>query len=388
MGWMSWQRFRCQIDCQEYPYDCISEKLIQRTADKLILDGWRDLGYKYIIIDDCWQSRERDKNTNEIIADPNRFPNGIKNLAKYIHSKNLLFGIYLDYGSLTCEHYPGSMNYLEIDSKSLVQWNVDYVKMDGCYSPIEKMPNGYEKFSQLINSTGRYIIFSCSYPAYIPWINNPKLIDWIKLQKNCNLWRMFGDIQDSWSSVVSIINAYIITNDILPRIGGPGHWNDPDMLLLGNYGLSNDQKRVQMGMWCMFAAPLLISADMDKLDDISVSLLKNPHLLAINQDKGGHQAEFIKKIENNIQLWLRPLDSDPIGWVIACVNLNDGGGPIHIYVSLDDFKSKSYTISGDRFELLDVFNENKMKNIEKTKKFMIPINPSGIMMYRVKETTL
>nr|CAH8863340.1 unnamed protein product [Trichobilharzia regenti] len=382
MGWMSWQRFRCQIDCQEYPNDCISEKLIQRTADKLASDGWSQLGYRYLIIDDCWQSKERDPKSNQIVADQKRFPNGIKSLSEYIHSKNLLFGIYLDYGTLTCQEYPGSMHYLEVDAKSLVDWNTDYVKMDGCYSPPEAMPDGYEKFSKLMNSTGRRMVFSCSYPAYIEWIQNPKLIDWKRLQKNCNLWRMLGDVQDSWSSVVNIINAYVISNKILPSIAGPGHWNDPDMLLLGNFGLSNDQKRVQMGMWCMFAAPLLISADMDQLDDVSVALLTNANLLAIDQDKGGHQAEFIKS-DRNVQYWIRQLDSDPVGWAIACLNLDDGGGPIHLHVNLDEFKSTLYKILGDKFQLVDVFTGKKVGVVKRTENFTIIVNPSGIMMYRV-----
>ncbi|CAH8539069.1 unnamed protein product [Schistosoma turkestanicum] len=383
MGWMTWQRFRCQIDCERYPNDCINEQLIKRTADKLAMDGWRDLGYRYVIIDDCWPERQRDTQTNEIIADRIRFPNGIKSISKYLHSKNLLFGIYLDYGLKTCENYPGSMNYLNVDANSLAQWEADYVKMDGCNSSEEIMPDGYEIFAKLMNATGRPIVFSCSYPAYLPWINNSNLINWERLQQNCNLWRMLGDIQDSWSSVVSIINAYKLRNDILPKVAGPGHWNDPDMLLLGNFGLSIDQQRVQMGMWCMFAAPLIISTDMDKLDAFSASLLRNPRLLAINQDKGGHQAEYITT-KNHTQLWIRQLDGNPMGWAIACFYTTDGGGPIHLDISLEQFHSATYKISGDTFELTDVFTGDIVKGITLTEKFMIPINPSGIMMFRVK----
>ncbi|CAH8599295.1 unnamed protein product [Schistosoma guineensis] len=387
MGWMTWQRFRCQIDCHNYPDDCISEKLIKRTANRLVLDGWRDLGYRYVIIDDCWPERKRDSKTNEIVADYKRFPNGIKSVGQYLHSKHLLFGIYLDYGTQTCEGYPGSMNYLEVDADSVAKWEADYVKMDGCNSPQKSMPEGYGKFSKLLNATGRPIVFSCSYPAYIPWMKNTSLIDWKRLKNNCNLWRMLGDVQDSWSSVISIINAYKLQNDVLPKLAGPGHWNDPDMLLMGNFGLSDDQKRVQMGMWCMFAAPLLISADMEKLDNFSVSLLRNARLLAIDQDKGGHQAEFIKS-RNDVQMWMRQLDGDPLGWAIAFLYTTDGGGPIHFYTSLGEFKSRSYRISGDQFELLDVFNGDKLKVIQRREKFMISINPNGIMMYRVKRVQL
>ncbi|KAH8874615.1 Alpha-N-acetylgalactosaminidase [Schistosoma japonicum] len=362
MGWMTWQRFRCQIDCKEYPNDCINENLIKRTADKLVLNGWRDLGYKYVIIDDCWPARKRDSKTNELVPDPDRFPNGMKNVGEYLHSKNLLFGIYLDYGTLTCEGYPGSMNYLELDARSIAEWKVDYVKMDGCYSLPNIQPEGYENFSRLLNTTGRPMVF-------------------VILKKNCNLWRVLGDIQDSWSSVVSIINAYKIRNDILPKVAGPGHWNDPDTLLLGNYGLSNDQKRVHFGMWCMFAAPLLISADMDNMDGFSVSLLRNAHLLAIDQDKGGHQAEFVKSRNG---FWIRQLDGDPIGWAIACFYTIDGGGPIHLFTSLHEFISQAYMITGEHFELIDVFTGVKFNEVKLNETFKIVINPSGIMMYRVK----
>ncbi|CAH8643826.1 unnamed protein product [Schistosoma rodhaini] len=155
MGWMTWQRFRCQIDCLNYPEGCISEKLIKRTANRLVLDGWRDVGYRYVIIDDCWPEWKRDSKTNEIVADNKRFPNGIKSVGQYLHSKNLRFGIYLDYGTRTCEGYPGSMNYLEVDAKSVAKWEADYVKMDGCNSPENIMPDGYGKFSKLLNATGR-----------------------------------------------------------------------------------------------------------------------------------------------------------------------------------------------------------------------------------------
>ncbi|KAK4468851.1 hypothetical protein MN116_008016 [Schistosoma mekongi] len=383
MGWMTWQRFRCQIDCDEYPDDCINEKLIKRTADKLISDGWRDLGYRYVIIDDCWPARKRDSKTKKIVSDPYRFPNGIKNVGQYLHSKNLLFGIYLDYGTLTCEGYPGSMNYLELDAQSIAEWKVDYVKMDGCNSLPNIQPEGYENFSRLLNKTGRSIVLSCSYPAYVSWLENPNLIDWNRLKRNCNSWRIMNDVYYKFENIFYIINSYIAGNDLLPKLAGPGHWNDPDMLLLGNFGLTDDQKRSQFGLWCMFAAPLLIRADIDELDAFSESLLRNEHLLAINQDKGGHQAEFVKS-ENNVQLWIRQLDDYPIGWAIACFYTMNTGESIHFNISLNQFKSSTYSISGDYFELLDVFTGYTIKIVELTEIFQLIINPSGIMMYRIK----
>lgn len=200
----------------------------------------------------------------------------------------------MDYGTHTCAGYPGSINYLEVDAKSLVKWNVNYVKMDGCYSQPNEMPLGFEKFSHLLNKTGVPIVFSCSYPAYVDWPKNHSLLDWERVGKNCNLWRMLEDVQDSWQSILNIIKSYRTYHLLFASLAGPGKWNDPDMLLLGNYGLSHNQERVQMGMWCMFAAPLIISTDLDTIDKISADLLKNKYLINIDQDSGGHQAEYVE----------------------------------------------------------------------------------------------
>ncbi|KAH8874613.1 Alpha-N-acetylgalactosaminidase [Schistosoma japonicum] len=383
MGWMAWLQSRCFVDCHEYPNYCISEKLIQRLADKIVSRGWRELGYRYVITDDCWSEMKRDPKTHKIVADHERFPNGMTNVGQYLHSKNLLFGIYLDYGTLTCEGYPGSMNYLELDARSIAEWKVDYVKMDGCNSLPNIQPEGYENFSRLLNTTGRPMVLSCFYPAYISWLENPNLIDWNRLKRNCNSWRITYDVYYTFDNIFNIINTYIAGNDILPKLAGPGHWNDPDMLLLGNFGLTDDQKRSQFGLWCMFAAPLLIRADIDELDAFSESLLRNEHLLAIDQDKGGHQAEFIKT-QNNVQLWVRQLDDYPMGWAIACFYTIDKGESIHFNISLNEFKSSTYSISGNYFELLDVFTGYTIKVVELTELFQLVINPSGIMIYRVK----
>ncbi|TGZ65194.1 hypothetical protein CRM22_005966 [Opisthorchis felineus] len=383
MGWMSWQRFRCQTNCAQYPDDCISEKLIKRTVDRIISDGWKEVGYEYVITDDCWPERERDRDTQEIVADRTRFPNGIEGLGEYIHGHGLKFGIYLDYGTLTCAGYPGSMNFLEIDSKSLARWKVDYVKVDGCYSPVEAMPDGYEKFSRLLNETGRPIVYSCSYPAYIPWRSNPRSLDWERLKTNCNLWRMFDDIDDSWGSVLTIINFMRDTQSTLQPIAGPGHWNDPDMLVIGNFGLSMDQQRVQMGMWCLFAAPLLISADMDHMDPGSEEILKNPHLISINQDSGGHQAKYITT-KNGVQLWTRQLADQSNTWAIAFMNPVSGGGPKAISVALKDMQLESPPLEPIFFDLTDVFTGEVFGSVQLNEMFTVRVNPTGIVMFKVE----
>ncbi|TNN10550.1 Alpha-N-acetylgalactosaminidase [Schistosoma japonicum] len=362
MGWITWQRYQCQFNCSEYPNDCINEKLVKHIADKLILDGWNNLGYRYVIINDCWSTRQRDSKTNELIADHEKFPKGIQSVVQYVHSKNLLFGIYLDYGTKTCSSYPGSMDYLEVDAKSVAKWKVDYVKMDKCNSPVGIQPEGFQNFSRLLNVTGRRIVFSCGYPANVSWLKNPNLNDWNRLPESCNSWRILDDVEESWTSVFNIINAYILGNKVIPQLAGPGHWNDPDVLLMSSFGLPDVQKRVQFGLWCMFAAPLLIATDMDKLDDFSVSLLRNKQLLAIDQDKGGHQAEFVKT-RNYVQMWIRQLDDNPVGWAIACFYTIASGKAIYFHTSLSEFKSQLYAIFGDYFELTDVFTGGTFKEV-------------------------
>ncbi|CAI2731937.1 unnamed protein product [Schistosoma spindalis] len=382
MGWNTLKHLGCRLNCQRYPNNCLGENAIKRTADKLVSDGWRDLGYKYVVLDDCWLSKQRDSKTNSIMADPSRFPSGIKCIAEYLHSKNLSLGITLGYGNMTCSGYPGSINHLELDAKTVADWGVDYVKMHACYSAENTAQDGFEKFSRLLNATGRPVMLLCTYPAYRYWLSNPHMTDWKKLQDSCNLWRVSSNVQNNWQSIIGIMNRYKLRNDVFPKLAGPGHWNDPDMLVLGYNGLSDDQKRVHIGMWCMFAAPLLMSADMDNVDQFSASLLRNKHLLAIDQDRGGHQAEFVKS-RNDVQLWIRKLDDCPIGWAIACIYTKVDGAPITFSTNLDEFKSQMYTISGDKFELLDVFTGDRFKDVGLTENFTISINSTGIMMFRV-----
>lgn len=386
MGWMTWQRYRCQVDCVNYPDDCLSESLIKRTADRLAEDGWKEAGYRYLIIDDCWPAKQRDRATEELVSDPVRFPKGMGYIGEYVHSKGLLFGIYLDYGTYTCAGYPGSMNYLKVDAQSLEKWKVDYVKVDGCYSPTSKMPAGYEEFGQYLNQTGRPMVYSCSYPAYIDWQTNSSRIDWERLKKNCHLWRMLYDINDNWDSVMGIINIYKKQQSVLQPLAGPGHWNDPDMLILGNYGLSKDQQRAQMGMWCMFAAPLLISADMDNMDPFSADLLRNPNLVAIDQDVGGHQARFIAE-QRGVQLWTRQLAREPNTWAIAFLNPHSGGGPTHLPITLKelDINSPSQWLDANtQFTLTDVFDGSVFGVVKADERFTVYVNPTGITMYHVK----
>ena len=160
MGWMSWERFACNIDCENYPNECINEQLYKDMADRLSTDGYKDVGYNFVNIDDCWAEKTRDPTTKRLVADRKRFPNGIKALADFVHSKGLLFGIYGDVGTKTCGGYPGARgddgtDYDTIDAQTYAEWEVDSLKLDGCYAETKNMTNMYPEMGIALNSSGR-----------------------------------------------------------------------------------------------------------------------------------------------------------------------------------------------------------------------------------------
>ncbi|XP_039346578.1 alpha-N-acetylgalactosaminidase-like isoform X4 [Mauremys reevesii] len=294
MGWLPWERFRCNTDCKTDPGNCISEYLIKAMADKMAEDGWKELGYEYVNLDDCWSAKERDSQ-GRLQPDPDRFPSGIKALADYIHSKGLKFGIYSDMGNYTCMGYPGTtLDTIDTDAKTFAEWEVDMLKLDGCYSNSSVKAIGYPKMSIALNKTGRPIAYSCSWPAYEGGL--PPKVNYTVLGDICNLWRNFGDIQDSWESVLNIIEWYGNNQDKLQPAAGPGRWNDPDMLIIGNFGLSYEQSKVQMALWAILAAPLFMSSDLRTISEDAKYILQNKLLIYINQDSLGIQGQRIMQI--------------------------------------------------------------------------------------------
>ncbi|XP_044771717.1 alpha-N-acetylgalactosaminidase isoform X1 [Neomonachus schauinslandi] len=293
MGWLAWERFRCNTNCDEDPKNCISERLFMEMADHLAQDGWRDLGYTYLNIDDCWIGGRDAK--GRLVPDPKRFPNGIAFLADYAHSLGLKLGIYGDMGNFTCMGYPGTtLDKVIQDAQTFAEWKVDMLKLDGCFSTPEERAKGYPKMAAALNATGRPIAFSCSWPAYEGGL--PPKVNYTLLAEICNLWRNYDDIQDSWSSVLSILNWFVDNQDILQPVAGPGHWNDPDMLLIGNFGLSFEQARAQMALWTVLAAPLFMSTDLRTISAQNMDILQNPLMIKINQDPLGIQGRRILKV--------------------------------------------------------------------------------------------
>uniref|UniRef100_A0A182QQ15 Alpha-galactosidase n=1 Tax=Anopheles farauti TaxID=69004 RepID=A0A182QQ15_9DIPT len=382
MGWMSWERYRCITDCKKYPDECISEKLFKRMADLMVSEGYRDAGYEYVNIDDCWMADERDANG---VLQPNkeRFPNGIKHLADYIHSRGLKFGIYQDIGTKTCAGYPGMVGYFELDAQTFADWEVDFIKIDGCYADVELMVDDYIKFGEYMNKTGRPILYSCSWPAYQEY--NGIIPDYEQLKETCNMWRNWGDIEDSHQSVVEITKYFSDhQNRIIPH-SGPGHWNDPDTLILGNYGLSYDQSKSQLAVWTVLAAPFLISNDLARVTPEIKELLLNKAIIKVNQDPLGIQGRLVKTV-NKIEIWKRPIMprvGHELTQAVAFVSRRADGAPYSVIVKLQEDVGLSNSSIVKGYKVYDLFDPMAAPLLLRaSSSFETRINPSGANLYR------
>ena len=276
MGWNSWNKFACKI----------TEKIIIDTIDALESKGFIKAGYNYINLDDCWQ-KNRSEN-GSIIPDYTAFPKGIKYLADYAHSKGLKFGLYSDAGFYTCERRPGSLGYEEIDADQYARWGIDYLKYDNCYNNGTKSLTRYEKMRDALNKTGRQIFYSiCSW-------GRENVSEWARDYGNS--WRTTRDIKDNWKSMIRIIDL----NNRWYEYAAPGGWNDPDMLEVGNGGMTIDEYKVHFGLWALSKAPLLIGCDVTNVTQEIVDILTNPEVISINQDSLGQQGRKIKYTQTNL----------------------------------------------------------------------------------------
>ncbi|KAK8813070.1 hypothetical protein WA158_002662 [Blastocystis sp. Blastoise] len=350
MGWLPWEQFQCQIDCEKYPTKCIHENLFLDMMDRLVEDGYRDAGYK-INIDDCWSAKKRNDD-GFIIADPIRFSHGIPYLVETAHSKGLLLGIYNDYGTLTCMGYPGSEGNLIKDAQTFASWGIDALKMDGCYSKTLDHPDAYPGMSHFLNATGQHILFSCSWPAYAADKDNYTYYE--MLPKHCNLWRNYGDITKKWEDVLDIINMFGNT-PIWGKYAGPGHWNDPDMLVIGmKDGLNKYESETQLALWSILAAPLYMTNDLRDIDDWAREILLNKEVIAIDQDILGKQGYRLTEKDNDQQVWVRPLSDNR--WAIAL--LNSGEKETSISINFKDIN-----VSG-KVQLRDLFLHKDLGTFE------------------------
>jgi alpha-galactosidase len=282
MGWNSWNKFGCSV----------SEQLVREMADTIVATGMAAVGYRYVNVDDCWQV-SRDAQGN-IVADQQRFPSGMKALADYIHSKGLKLGVYTDAGRLTCQKRPGSYQHEVQDARSYAAWGVDYVKVDWCHAEGLDPEVQYAKFRDALAQAGRPIVFSiCDWGVKAPWRWGPS---------TGNLWRTTGDISDSYDRM-SVIG---FSQNGLEKFASSGHWNDPDMLEVGNGGMKPDEYRTHVTLWALLAAPLLAGNDLRNMTEETKELLMNKEVIAIDQDTKGVQGRRIWD-EGPLEIWAKPL---------------------------------------------------------------------------------
>ncbi|KAG6741166.1 hypothetical protein POTOM_056655 [Populus tomentosa] len=265
MGWNSWNHFHCNIE----------EKLIRETADAMVSSGLAALGYEHVNLDDCWAELNRDSEGN-LVPKASTFPSGIKALADYIHGKGLKLGIYSDAGSQTCSGtMPGSLGHEEQDAKTFASWGVDFLKYDNCNNDGTSPKERYPVMSKALLNSGRPIFFSL-----------------------CECMTSRADQNDQWASYAA-----------------PGGWNDPDMLEVGNGGMTTEEYRSHFSIWALAKAPLLIGCDVRTMSDETLEMLSNREVIAVNQDKLGVQG---KKVKNNgdLEVWAGPLSNNKIAVVL------------------------------------------------------------------------
>jgi alpha-galactosidase len=321
MGWNSWNKFGCNV----------SDKLIREMADAMVDSGMQAAGYQYVNIDDCWQvSRDA---SGTIVADPARFPLGIKALADYVHSKGLKLGIYTDAGTGTCEKRPGSLHHEDQDAKTYASWGIDYVKIDWCNAEGLDPEIQYAKLRDALAHSGRPIVFSiCNWGVKTPWRWGPT---------TGNLWRTTGDINDTYDRM-SLIG---FGQNGLEKFAGPGHWNDPDMLEVGNGGMKRDEYRTHMALWALLAAPLLAGNDLRTMSPETKELLTNSDVLAVDQDKKGEQGHRVWE-EGPLEIWTKPLADG--SQAVGLFNRSESSAKMTL-----DFKSIGAPASAKLRDLLD-----------------------------------
>jgi len=295
MGWNSWNLFAGRID----------DKTVREMADAMVSSGMRDAGYIYLNIDDTWAGK---RDANGVVQTNNKFPD-MKALADYVHSKGLKFGIYSSPGPYTCAGYEGSYAHEAQDARTYAEWGVDYLKYDWCSAggvyPDSAMRAVYQKMADALRATERPIVYSlCQYGRASVW-------EWGALAGG-NLWRTTGDINDTYKRMLEIID----TQSEIAKWAGPGHWNDPDMLEIGNGGMTSDEYRTHMSLWAIFAAPLLAGNDVRNMSADTRSILLNREVIAVDQDAMGAQGHRADR-SGDIEYYARPLNNGDMALVVV-----------------------------------------------------------------------
>lgn len=352
MGWNTWNKFACDVD----------EKLIRESADAMVSSGLKDAGYTYIVIDDCWHG-QRDS-LGFIHPDPQKFPSGMKALADYVHAKGLKFGIYSDAGSKTCGGRPGSRGHEYQDALTYASWGVDYLKYDWCDTEGLKAEGAYMTMRDALFAAGRPVVFSlCEWGNNKPW-------EWAK--DVGHLWRTTGDIyhcfdceknHGTWSSwgVLKILDM----QDGLRKYAGPGHWNDPDMMEVGN-GMTAGEDRAHFSMWCMLAAPLMAGNDIATMSKETREILTNKEAIAVDQDPLGIQGFRFSSVDG-LETWYKPLQNGE--WAVCFLNRGNSPRKINVEWSKqavkDDLSQRETSFEKNTYKIYNIWTKSEIGTTKK-----------------------
>ena len=373
MGWNSWNKFGKNIN----------EKLIREIADAMVSSGLRDAGYIYLNIDDYWQAAERDA-YGFILPDPDKFPSGILALSDYAHGKGLKLGVYSDGGRKTCGGRPGSNGHEYQDAIKYAEWGVDYLKYDWCNTDGIEVKTAYNTMRDALYKAGRPIVFSmCEWGKSRPW-------EWA--QNTGHLWRTTGDIGPYFDSVhyhngwhdLGVLTI-IELNNVARKGAGPGHWNDPDMLEVGN-GLSVNQDRAHFTMWCMMAAPLILGNDVRNMTKETKEIVLNREVIAVDQDSLGVQG-FRYRDDDGLEIWFKPLVNDE--WAVCLFNRTTVPRNFvfhwNDYRLTDELSGRSTTFNNTIYTVRDLWQKRDAGTTEKLFKLTIPAQ--DVILYRIKPQT-
>jgi len=359
MGFNNWNSTHCR--------DEFNEAMIRGIADKFISLGLKDAGYRYVNIDDCWANWQRDKD-GHLQANPKRFPSGIKALADYIHQHGLKFGLYSSAGTSTCEPlkenrgFPGGLGHEKQDAATFASWGVDYLKYDNCNNQKVDAHQRYTAMAEALRASGRPIFFSmCEWGENKPWL-------WAgKAPVDASSWRSTGDINDSYASMLKIFKE----NVMLDRYASLGHWNDPDMLEVGNGGMTDVEYRSHFSLWSIMAAPLLIGTDLRTIKPDALQILLNKEVIAIDQDPLGVQGHQVRDTDG-IHVIVKPLKDGSRAVVVF--NETDATHPVAVTAGELGLKA------GSHYEVRDLWAHTQA-NGDGSIKTELPAHAS--VMYRI-----
>jgi alpha-galactosidase len=356
MGWNSWNTFEVSIN----------EDLIKETADILVSSGMKDAGYTYIVVDDGWEALERDSLGN-LVPDPVKFPKGMKALADYVHSKGLKFGIHNCAGTKTCNGFPGGRGHEFQDARLYASWGVDYLKYDWCAHGTANAQETYKTMGDALFAAGRPVVYSlCEWGNNKPW-------EWGK--DIAHLWRTTGDITDCFNcqGEYDLGFKFILESQVgLEKYAGPDHWNDPDMLEVGNPGMNLTESRTQFSMWCMLAAPLMAGNDLRKMTPEILSILTNKDAISIDQDTLGKQG-YRYMDHPGKQIWIKQLSGG--NWAFSWINTSEEAFTIRINWS--HFSE----LAGKEYKVYDIWKAKEIGTTSKNIEFLIP--PHDVLFFKL-----